>query len=55
MEVRSKNISQFYVEKMWNRINLRWENIHQDVNVLVGINGCGKTTLLNLINDYYTD
>ena len=55
MEVRSKYISQFYVEKMWNRINLRWENIHQDVNVLVGINGCGKTTLLNLINDYYTD
>lgn len=28
--------------------------MNSDVNILVGINGCGKTTLLNLIYDYYT-
>ena len=39
---------------MWGRIDLQWEGIHDDVNILVGINGCGKTTLLNLMSDYYT-
>lgn len=39
---------------MWGRINLHWAGLNDDVNILVGINGCGKTTLLNLIYDYYT-
>lgn len=30
-------------------LNIRWKNIHPDVNILVGINGSGKTTLLNLL------
>lgn len=51
----SKYITSFQVDGMWDRINLQWENINEDVNILVGINGCGKTTLLNLIYDYYTD
>lgn len=34
-------------------MNLSWKSLNQDVNILVGINGCGKTTLLNLIHDYY--
>lgn len=38
---------------MWGRINLHWTDLNDDVNILVGINGCGKTTLLNLIYDYY--
>lgn len=54
MEEKSKYIIQFQVRKMWGRINLQWNNINEDVNILVGINGCGKTTLLNLISDYYT-
>lgn len=54
MEIIYKYIQQFQVKKMWGRINLHWTNLHSDVNILVGINGCGKTTLLNLIYDYYT-
>ena len=38
---------------MWGRVDLSWSQINPDVNILVGINGCGKTTLLNLISDYY--
>ncbi|WP_308770259.1 ATP-binding protein [uncultured Bacteroides sp.] len=54
MEEKSKYIASFQVQKMWQRVDIRWNNIHQDVNILVGINGCGKTTLLNLISDYYS-
>lgn len=54
MEEKNKYITQFQVCKMWGRSNLQWDNINDDVNILVGINGCGKTTLLNLISDYYT-
>lgn len=54
MEEKNKYIAQFQVCKMWGRSNLQWNNINDDVNILVGINGCGKTTLLNLISDYYT-
>lgn len=55
MEEKKKYIAQFQVKKMWGRLNLQWNNINDDVNILVGINGCGKTTLLNLISDYYTE
>lgn len=48
-----KYIQQFYVKGLWGRLNLSWKSLNQDVNILVGINGCGKTTLLNLIHDYY--
>lgn len=54
MEIIYRYIQQFQVKKMWGRINLQWANLNNDVNILVGINGCGKTTLLNLIYDYYT-
>jgi len=53
MEAKSKYIKQFQVRKMWGRINIDWKDIYKDVNILVGINGGGKTTFLNLINDYY--
>ena len=54
MEIVYRCIQQFQVKKMWGRINLHWTDLNDDVNILVGINGCGKTTLLNLIYDYYT-
>lgn len=54
MEEKSQYISNVKVNKLWGRLNINWENINNDVNILVGINGCGKTTLLNLISDYYS-
>lgn len=54
MEDKNRYITWFQVNKMWGRINLRWDNVNDDVNILVGVNGCGKTTLLNLIYDYYS-
>lgn len=46
-------IQDFIYRKMWDRYDLEWHNLHEDVNVLVGINGKGKTTLLDAINSYY--
>lgn len=53
MEKKEQYITSFLVRGMWQRVNLQWNHLHEDVNILVGINGCGKTTLLNLISDYY--
>ena len=46
-------IKDFEYYKMWNRYDLKWHNLHEDVNILVGINGKGKTTLLDALYDYY--
>lgn len=48
-------IKDFVYRKMWDRYDLEWHNLHQDVNILVGINGKGKTTLLDAMNSYYND
>lgn len=54
MKIVSGYIEEFRVQKMWGRINLHWKDLNENVNILVGINGGGKTTLLDLIYDYYT-
>ena len=46
-------IKSFEIISLWDRMDVRWNDIHQDVNVLVGINGAGKTTLLNTMYNYY--
>ena len=46
-------IKKFEISFLWNRLNIIWDYIHYDVNILVGINGVGKTTLLNTIYNYY--
>lgn len=50
-----KYIEDFEYHKMWETTDVCWHGIHPDVNILVGINGRGKTTLLNAINDYYNN
>lgn len=54
METTNKYINLFRISKLWGRTNINWNNVNEDVNILVGINGCGKTTLLNLISDFYS-
>ncbi len=54
MTEKANYIKSFNITNMWGRIDIEWDNIFEDVNILVGINGCGKTTLLNLIAEYYS-
>jgi len=41
-------IKKVEIKKLWNKYDIEW-NLNEDVNILAGINGSGKTTILNLI------
>lgn len=49
----NRYITSFRVKRLWRRIDINWKDVNEDVNILVGINGCGKTSLLDLIAAYY--
>ncbi|MEY4767444.1 MAG: hypothetical protein RL637_83, partial [Pseudomonadota bacterium] len=44
-----KYITKVEIQGLFGRYDIEW-NLHPDVNVLAGINGSGKTTILNAIN-----
>ena len=47
--ISNGNIGYFEAQGIWGHKDFIWNMIKPDVNILVGINGCGKTTLLNLL------
>lgn len=46
MEVKANYIKRIEVNGLWHRYNIAWD-LRPDVNILSGINGIGKSTLLN--------
>lgn len=46
MEIQANYIQRIEIHKLWNRYNIAWD-LRPDVNILSGINGVGKTTILN--------
>ncbi len=44
-----KYITKVEISGLWGRYDIGW-NLHPDVNVLAGINGSGKTTILKLLS-----
>ena len=48
-------IGYFEAQGVFGCKDFKWNWINPDVNILVGINGCGKTTLLNLMYAAITD
>lgn len=57
MEINRKDmdiLTSFHTD-IWGGHRIEWNNINPDVNIVVGINGMGKTTLLNAINDKIKD
>ena len=43
-----KYIKKVEIENLWNKYDIEW-NLNEDVNILAGMNGSGKTTILSLI------
>ena len=41
-------IARVEIKSLWNRFDLTW-NLNPDVNILSGINGSGKSTILGCI------
>lgn len=42
----NRYIRSFSLEGMWGgKANVNWKHLNEDVNILVGINGAGKTTM----------
>ncbi len=46
MEVQANYIRRIEIHGLWNRYDIVWD-LRPDVNILSGINGVGKTTILN--------
>ena len=47
MEVQANYIKRIEIHGLWHRYDIAWD-LRPDVNILSGINGVGKTTILNL-------
>ena len=46
MEQQADYIQRIEINGLWGRFNIQWD-LRPDVNILSGINGVGKTTILN--------
>lgn len=51
MEVQANYIKRIEIHGLWHRYNIAWD-LRPDVNILSGINGVGKTTILNRSVNY---
>lgn len=51
MEVQANYIKHIEIHGLWHRYDIVWE-LRPDVNILSGINGVGKTTILNRSVNY---
>ena len=54
MEKQAKYIRRIEIKGLWKRFNIAWD-LRPDVNILSGINGVGKTTILNRSVGYLED
>ncbi|HDX8328609.1 TPA: AAA family ATPase [Raoultella terrigena] len=43
-------ITDIFIEKMWGYKNVHLE-LHESINFLIGVNGSGKTTIINIISN----
>jgi len=51
MDKQANYIRRIEIKNLWNRYDVAWD-LRPDVNILSGINGMGKTTILNRSIDY---
>ena len=54
MEQPAVRITDIEIRTMWGDTSLTWRNLDPQINIIVGQNGFGKTTMLNLIRSVLT-
>lgn len=52
MEEKSRFIEKIAIKNLWNKYDIAW-NLNPDVNILIGENGTGKSTVLGLLHTLY--
>ncbi len=58
--VHIEKINTIEITNLWGRYNFKWD-LNDDVNILTGINGSGKTTIFRIIesifnaSEYFSD
>lgn len=48
--MKANIIHSIEVRNLWKKYNFRWDDINPDVNIVIGINGSGKTTFFNIMD-----
>lgn len=51
---RVEKINTVEINNLWGRYHFKWE-LNDDVNILVGINGSGKTTIFRIIENIFNE
>lgn len=54
LPIRVEKINTVEIENLWGRYNFKWD-LNDDVNILVGINGSGKTTIFRIIENLFNE
>jgi len=47
---RVEKINTIEIKNLWGHYDFNWEKLNDDVNILIGINGSGKTTIFNIVD-----
>lgn len=48
-------IQRLEIHNLWSKYSYIWDKVNEDVNILVGVNGCGKTTFIHIIKALLTN
>ncbi len=52
--IRLEKINTVEIKNLWGQYNFKWD-LNEDVNILVGINGSGKTTIFRIIESIFNE
>ena len=52
--MKANLIHRIEIRNLWQKYDLIWKDLNPDVNILIGINGSGKTTFFNILDSIFS-